>query len=77
MQTDTNSYDSLGNLDSRPMPKWLIDQQSGLTTIQPDEIHMKEDHALKISSIVTVTFIILVVALLTYYFNRKHKNQAS
>ena len=59
------------------MPKWLIDQKSGLTTIQPEEIVMKEDNSLKISFIVTVSIIILIIAFLTYYFNRKHKNQAS
>ncbi len=74
MQSDSLSYDSL---DSRPLPKWLIDQKSGITTIQPKEIVMKEDRSLRISIITTVTFIILVVAILTIYLNRKHKNQAS
>jgi len=71
---DTLSYDSL---DSRPLPKWLIDQESGITTIQPEEIVMREDHSLTISFIVTGLFIILLVALITHYINRKHKNQAS
>lgn len=74
MQSDTLSYDSL---DSRPLPKWLIDQKSGITTIQPEEIVMKEDRSLKISIVATVTFIILIVAILTIYINRKHKDQAS
>jgi len=74
MQSDSLSYDSL---DSRPLPKWLIDQKSGITTVQPEKIVMKEDRSLKISIIATVTFIILVVAILTIYLNRKHKNQAS
>ena len=74
MQTDTLSYDSL---ESRPLPKWLMDQKSGITTIQPEEIVMEEDHSLKISFVVTGIFIILVVVLITTYINRKHKNQAS
>jgi hypothetical protein len=41
MQTDTLSYDSL---DNRPLPKWLIDQKSGITTVQPEKLVMKEDH---------------------------------
>ena len=74
MQTDTLSYDSL---DSRPLPKWLVDQKTGVTTIQPEELVMKEDHSLKISIAVTVIFILLVVALLTLYINRRHKKKAS
>ncbi len=74
MQIDTLSYDSL---DSRPLPEWLIDQKSGITTIQPEEIVMREDHSLTISFIVTGLFIILLVALSTLYINRKHKNQES
>jgi len=74
MQTDTLSYDSL---DSRPLPKWLVDQKSGVNTIQPEVLVMKEDHSLKISIAVTVIFILLVVALLTLYINRRHKKQAS
>ena len=74
MQKDTLSYDSL---DSRPLPKWLVDQKTGVTTIQPEELVMKEDHSLKISIAVTVIFILLVVALLTLYINRRHKKQAS
>jgi len=74
MQIDTLSYDSL---DSRPLPEWLIDQKSGITTIQPEEIVMREDHSLTISFIVTGLFIIFLVALITLYINRKHKNQES
>ena len=72
MQNDTLSYDSL---DNRPLPKWLIDQKSGITTIQPEALVMKEDHTLKISFIATAVFISLAVALLTLYFNRKQKKQ--
>ena len=72
MQNDTLSYDTLNN---RPLPKWLIDQKSGLTTIQPQKIVMREDNSLKISFIVTAIFILLVVAILTVYFLKKHKNQ--
>ncbi len=74
MQEDTLSYDSL---DSRPLPKWLIDQKSGITTIEPEEIVMKEDHSLEISFIVTGVFIILLVAFITLYLNKKRKNQVS
>jgi hypothetical protein len=74
MQTDTLSYDSL---DSRPLPKWLIDQKSGITTVQPEKLVMKEDHSLKISIVATVIFVILVVGLLTLFMSRKHKNRAS
>ena len=74
MQIDTHLYDSL---DSRPLPKWLIDQKSGVTEFQPEEIVMKEDHSLEISFIVTGVFIILLVALITLYIYRKHKNQAT
>jgi len=74
MQTDTLSYDTL---NSRPLPQWLIDQKSGKTSFQPEEIVMKEDHSLEISFIVTGVFIILLAAFITLYLNRKHKNQAS
>jgi heme/copper-type cytochrome/quinol oxidase subunit 2 len=72
MQNDTLSYDTLNN---RPLPKWLIDQKTGLTTIQPQKIVMREDNSLKISFIVTAIFILLAVAILTVYFLKKHKNQ--
>jgi heme/copper-type cytochrome/quinol oxidase subunit 2 len=72
MQHDTLSYDSLIN---RPLPKWLIDQKSGLTTIQPQKIVIKEDNSLKISFIVTSVFILLAVAILTFYFLKRHKKQ--
>ena len=72
MQIDTLSYDSL---DSRPLPEWLIDQKSGISTIQPEEIVMREDHSLTISFVVTGIVIILLVVLITLYINRKHKNQ--
>ena len=72
MQNDTVSYDTLNN---RPLPKWLIDQKAGLTTIQPQKIVMREDNSLRISFIVTAIFILLAVAILTVYFLKKHKNQ--
>ena len=74
MQKDTLSYDSL---DSRPLPKWLIDQKSGVTGYQPEDLVMKEDHSLEISFIITGVFIILLVAFITLYLSRKHKNQES
>ena len=74
MQTDTLSYDSL---DSRPLPRWLVDQKTGVNTIQPEVLVMKEDHSVNISIAVTVIFILIVVTLLTLYINRKHKNQIS
>jgi heme/copper-type cytochrome/quinol oxidase subunit 2 len=73
MQPDTLAYDTL---DSRPLPKWLIDQKSGLTTIQPEKIVMREDNSLKISFVVTGIFIFVFVTLVTLYFIRKHKKQA-
>jgi len=72
MQNDTLSYDTLNN---RPLPKWLIDQKEGMTTIQTQKIVMREDNSLKISFIVTSIFILLAVAILTVYFLKKHKNQ--
>ena len=78
MQPDTLAYDTLSNdsLDSRPLPKWLVDQKEGLTTIQPEKMVMKEDHSLKISFVVTAIFILVLVSILTFYFIRKHKKQA-
>ena len=76
MQTDTLAYDTIAydTIDSRPLPKWLTDRKEGLTTIQPEKIVMKEDHSLKISFTVTIIFIILVLVFLTFYLNKKHKN---
>jgi len=74
MQQDTLTYDSL---DDRPLPKWLIDQKSGVTGYQPEELVMKEDHSLEISFIVTGVFIVLLAIFITLYINKKHKNQAS
>lgn len=78
MQTDTLAYDTLSqdSLNSRPLPKWLVDQKSGLTTIQPEKLVMREDHSLKISFIVTGILILVLVTILTFYFIRKHKKQA-
>ena len=82
MQPDTLAYDSLGydpiaqdTLESRPLPKWLTDQKEGLTTIQAEELVMREDHSLKISFMVTGIFILLIVTILSFYFIRKQKNQ--
>lgn len=71
MQTDTLSYDTL---ESRPLPKWLTDQKSGLTTIQPQKIIMREDNSLKISFYVTAIFILLTITVLTLYLLKKNKN---
>jgi heme/copper-type cytochrome/quinol oxidase subunit 2 len=73
MQNDTLVYDSL---NSRPLPQWLMDQKSGVTTVQAEELVMKEDHTLKISIIATVIFIVLVVSVLTVMILRKKRNQA-
>ncbi|MCP4313677.1 MAG: hypothetical protein GY790_20680 [Bacteroidetes bacterium] len=74
MQKDTLSYDSL---DSRPFPKWLIDQKSGVTGYKSEELVMNEDHSLEISFIVTGVFIVLLVIFITLYINKKHKKQVS
>ena len=67
MQPYTLAYDTLSNdsLDSRPLPKWLVDQKSGLTTIQAEELVMREDNSLKISFFVTGIFILAFVTFLT------------
>jgi len=74
MQSDTLTYDSL---NSRPLPKWLVDQKSGITTVQPEKLVMKEDHSLKISFVVTGIFVIIVIGIITLFMTRKHKNRAS
>jgi hypothetical protein len=71
MLIDTLSHDSV---PARPLPKWLIDQKAGLNTTQPMKIWMKEDHSLSISLGLTGMFILLVVAILSIYIFRKHKN---
>jgi len=73
MQIDSLSYDT--TLDSRPLPKWLNDQKSGITTIQPEKIVMREDNSLKISFVVTAVFIVLAVTILTVFLLRKNKNK--
>lgn len=70
-QEDTLTYDSVA---ARPLPKWLTDQKAGLNTTQPPEIIIKNDYSLHISVAVTGIFVLLVVALLTIYIFRKHKN---
>lgn len=72
MQSDTITYDTL---NSRPLPKWLIDQKSGLTTIQPRKIVMREDNSLKISFIVTALIIIMIVAVSTILVLKKHSKK--
>ena len=72
MQSDTLSYDTV---NSRPLPKWLIDQKEGLTTIQPQKIEMREDNSLKISFIITALLILMVVAISTVYILRKNKEK--
>jgi len=72
MQTDTLKYDTLNN---RPLPKWLIDQKEGLTTIQPQKIEMREDNSLKISFIITALLILLAVAVSTVYIIKKYRNK--
>jgi len=71
MQTDTIRYDTLNN---RPLPKWLIDQKEGLTTIQAQKIEMREDNSLRISFIITALLILLAVAISTVYILKKFKN---
>lgn len=70
MNTDTLSYDTL---DARPLPKWLIDQKEGFTTIQPQKLEMREDNSLKISFITTFVFILLAVSIITTYVLMKNK----
>jgi heme/copper-type cytochrome/quinol oxidase subunit 2 len=72
MQNDSISYDTL---NSRQLPRWLVDQKAGFTAIQPQKIVMKEDHSLKISFILTSTIILFAVAVLTVYFLKKYKNR--
>ena len=72
MQTDTLRYDTLNN---RPLPKWLIDQKEGMTTIQPQKIEMREDNSLKISFIITALLILLAVAVSTVYIIKKYRNK--
>jgi len=72
MQTDTLKYDTLNN---RPLPKWLIDQKEGLTTIQPQKIEMREDNSLKISFIITCLLILMAVAISTVYIIKKYRNK--
>jgi hypothetical protein len=70
MNTDTLSYDTL---KARPLPKWLIDQKEGFTTIQPQKLEMREDNSLKISFITTSAFILLAVSIITVCVLRKNK----
>jgi hypothetical protein len=73
MQNDTIIYDTLNN---RPLPKWLVDQKKGLTTIQPKKIIMKDDKSLNISFALTGVFILMIVFIISIYIIRKYKNQS-
>jgi heme/copper-type cytochrome/quinol oxidase subunit 2 len=72
MQTDTVQYDTL---NIRPLPKWLVDQKLGVTTIQPKKIVLKEDNSLKYSFMATIIFILLTIAVLTVYILKKFKKR--
>jgi heme/copper-type cytochrome/quinol oxidase subunit 2 len=73
MQNDTISYDSVA---VRPLPKWLTDQKSGVNTLQPQKLTIREDNSLKNSVIATAILILVTVLFLTVYIIRKHKDQA-
>ncbi len=72
MQQDSLILDTLNN---RPLPKWLTDRKSDLTTVQSKKYVMKEDKSLTISFAVTGLIIILVVVILSLFFFKKHKNK--
>jgi len=72
MQSDTIIHDTL---NSRPLPKWLTDQKTGLNTLQPQKIVMREDNSLKISFIVTAIIIIILVAVSTVFVLKKHSKK--
>jgi hypothetical protein len=72
VKEDTIRYDSL---ESRPMPKWLIDQREGLNSYQPVKAEMRVDNSLNISMISTGVSVILTVLILTLYFLRKSKKR--
>jgi heme/copper-type cytochrome/quinol oxidase subunit 2 len=72
MQRDSLILDTLNN---RPLPKWLTDRKTGITTIQSKKIELKEDKSLTISFTVTVAFIFLVVLILSLYFLKKHNKK--
>ena len=73
MGNDTVRYDSL---EARPLPKWLTDQKSGVNTLQPQKLSIREDNSLKNSVIATAILILVTVSFLTVYIIRKHKDQA-
>ena len=73
MQNDTISYDSVA---VRPLPKWLTDQKSGVNTLQPRKLSIREDNSLKNSVLATAILILVTVSFLTVYIIRKHKDQA-
>jgi len=72
VKEDTVRYDSP---ESRPLPKWLIDQREGMNAYQPVKREMKADHSLTISMVSTGISVILTVLILTLYFLRKSKKR--
>lgn len=73
MQEDSLKYDSLAE---RPLPRWLLDQKEGVTTYQPREIIVKEDHSLAVSFAGTGLIVLLIVALLTVYVLKIQKKKS-
>jgi hypothetical protein len=69
MQNDTIRIDSV----TRPLPKWLINQKEGLTTLQPQNSVIREDNSLKISFLVTLLLIILILIISTTFVLKKYK----
>lgn len=72
MDQDSIRSDSL---DVRPLPKWLMDQKSGLNTLKPEKIIMKEDNSLQVSFAVTGLLIFVVIAVLTFYIMRRNNRK--
>ena len=68
MQEDSLRYDSI---ESRPLPKWLINQKEGISIYKPREIIIKEDNSLSLSFGITVLVILLTVIILTFFIKRK------
>lgn len=72
MEQDSIRTDSAG---IRPLPKWLRDQKSGLNTIKPEKVVMKEDNSLQVSFAVTGLLIFIIIALLTFYIIRRNNRK--
>lgn len=66
------TYDSLS---ARPLPKWLTDQKSGLTAVQPPKDVIRNDRSLDISIALTGIFVLLIVTLLTVVIIHNKKKQ--